>query len=624
MPSDLHLLTAVIDTIDEGVVIQNQRGEYLELNQQAAHLLQLTREQLLGKTPIQSFWGLIKEDGSPFPFEKLPNQITLQTGQPQKDILIGVTVANKVEAWVKTKSRKLTVQGHEYILTTFLDVTEQYTLADELWFSEARWQLAVDGSELGVWDWDGERNVAYFSPTWKSMLGYQDHEIPNDIEEWKNRIHPDDHDRVMGIIKELYQGKSPAYHIEHRLRCKDGTYKWILTSGKAITRNSKGLLTRLVGTHRDVHAGKVLQEQLRLSEQKLSKTFQFSSVGLALVSPTGEVLDANPALCQILGYTKEELLHLDFQQLTHPDDIEPNTENIRKLLNKEIESYQVEKRYIHKNKQIIWGILSISLIWDSYGTPSFFVSQLIDITHTKKLISDLEANNNTLYITSQDLKSKIRQLEEFNRIVSHNLRGPASNIQLLLDMLPVKVPGTLESPTFKMLQKSSETLNSTLADLMTILEVRMNKNIAFDHCQFKQTLEKVYALLQAQIINKNVKIEEKLEQEYIHYPSVYLESILYNLLSNAIKYSQLEVLPVIKIHTYVQNGETILTVKDNGLGINLDRHRNDIFKLKKVFHKGFDSRGVGLFIVKNQLETLGGSISVKSKPMAGSKFTVKF
>ncbi|MBA9075883.1 PAS domain-containing protein [Rufibacter quisquiliarum] len=624
MLPEVDFFKAVIDSIEEGVLLQNRAAEIVGFNEKALQLLHLSKPQLLNPGSHPEGWELVDASGAVIPEDQYPCQLTLQTGAPQQDVLTGVKVKGKISPWLKISTKLLTLNQGAFVMVTLLDVTEHYWLEDELRQSEERWHLAVDGSGLGVWDWRVERQETYFSNTWKKMIGYSETELSNDIREWEDRIHPDDKPRVMGIIKRLTRGEYSTSQIEHRLRCKDGSYKWILTSGKVMTRSASGKPLRLVGTLKDIHDRKMAEQQLRLSESKFSKTFYFSSIGLALVSPEGAWMEVNPALCQMLGYTQDELQAITFQDITHPDDLGADLDNVQRMLSREITSYQMEKRYFHKDGHLIWVLLSVSLVWDTAGQPSFFISQIIDISHSKNLIAQLEDNNQKLRITTHDLENKIHQLEEFNRIVSHNLRGPAGNVRLMLDLLPTDLPQAIEVPAFQMLLKSSDALNETLADLMNIVEARMNKNIAYDTCSFKEVLEKTYSALEGQILNSHARIEEDLALETVAYPKIYLESILYNLLSNALKYSQKGVYPHIKIKTYTAKGRTVLSVRDNGLGIDLKRYGNDIFKLKKIFHKGFDSRGVGLFLVKNQIETLGGTIQVKSKPLVGSKFIVTF
>ena len=111
--------------------------------------------------------------------------------------------------------------------------------------------------------------------------------------------------------------------------------------------------------------------------------FEFASIGMALVSPEGKWLQVNRAICEITGYSEAELLERTFQDITHPDDLEADLENVRKMLAGEIKTYQMEKRYLHKNGSVVWILLSVSLVWTKSGEPLFFIGQIQDITRQK-------------------------------------------------------------------------------------------------------------------------------------------------------------------------------------------------------------------------------------------------
>jgi PAS domain S-box-containing protein len=111
--------------------------------------------------------------------------------------------------------------------------------------------------------------------------------------------------------------------------------------------------------------------------------FEFAAIGMALVSPEGKWLQVNRAICEITGYSEAELLERTFQDITHPDDLEADLENVRKMLAGEIKTYQMEKRYLHKNGSVVWILLSVSLVWTTSGEPLFFISQIQDITRQK-------------------------------------------------------------------------------------------------------------------------------------------------------------------------------------------------------------------------------------------------
>ncbi len=228
------------------------------------------------------------------------------------------------------------------------------------------------------------------------------------------------------------------------------------------------------------------------------------------------------------------------------------------------------------------------------------------------------------YKRALDLENRISQYEDFNRIVAHNLRGPSGSIRMILTMINDASDEQEKAELFRMLNQSSETLNETLNELMRVLEVRNSKNIAYDTCNLQEMIKVTAAMLKGQMMEKKAKITTDFGVTSMQFPKMYLESIFYNMVSNSLKYSKPGVPPVINIVSALINGHVTLTFSDNGLGIDLVRHGKDMFKLNSVFHAGHDSKGIGLFMTKTQIETFGGKISVESEPNVGTKFTIVF
>jgi len=117
---------------------------------------------------------------------------------------------------------------------------------------EKKYINMLEHSGHGVWDWNAITNEVFFSNEWKRMLGYEPHEIQNSVEEWSSRVHPDDFPQCINELAALFSGEVQHYRNEHRMLCKDGSYKWILDQGGIIERNAKGAPTRLIGTHTDI------------------------------------------------------------------------------------------------------------------------------------------------------------------------------------------------------------------------------------------------------------------------------------------------------------------------------------------------------------------------------------
>src|SRR5262249_14940324 len=155
------------------------------------------------------------------------------------------------------------------------DITERKRAEEELRKSQERFELAMRGSQDGFWDWDVESNAIYFSPRWKSMLGYEDHEVLNRFDEWEQRLHPNDRERALRLIQDYFTGKVPKYSIEHRIKHKDGTYRWILSRGVAL-RDADGKPYRMAGSHVDITERK-RAEQMLIQSEKLASLGQLAA-----------------------------------------------------------------------------------------------------------------------------------------------------------------------------------------------------------------------------------------------------------------------------------------------------------------------------------------------------------
>ncbi len=177
-------------------------------------------------------------------------------------------------------------------------------------------------------------------------------------------------------------GEGECRNHELQLQKKDGTPIWTSLNIK-VRYDDTGQVQWLDGTIVDITARKAAREKLRISEERFRGTFENAAHGMALISPQGRFLKINRAFCEIVGYTNDELLAIDFQTITHADDLEIDLAYVRQMLAGVIPTYQMEKRHIHKDGHIIWVLLSVSLVWDANGKPLHFVSQVQDITARK-------------------------------------------------------------------------------------------------------------------------------------------------------------------------------------------------------------------------------------------------
>lgn len=498
-------------------------------------------------------------------------------------------------------------------------VIENLARPDSAAVIEDRWKLALDASGMGMWDANMENGLIFFSDKWHEIFGYGADEIITSAD-WSSKIFAEDMPGAEKKYRMYLAGETPIYSAEMRYRCKDGTYKWILSRGVAVSKKDDGTPLRFIGTHSDISNRKKGEEELKTSKENFSNAFSFSGIGKALLAMGGQWVEVNDVICQLTEYTKEELLALHYRDITYPEDIDIDLELIMKLLNKEMQSYCIEKRYVSKSRKVISTLLTVTLLWDNDGNPKYFICEVVDLTQKKELTDEIKRMNFELETTANSLIDKVEQIEEMHRKVAHNLRGPVGNIKLLsADNGMFK-----DKEALKMIHDCSKSLMSDLELLLDLAQIKSNKSILFEQCEFRSVIDNIVAQLQGIFYEKNVELVLDLEVERIMYPHLYLESVVYNLINNSIKYSRRDVRPQIVITTREKAGKIQLSVKDNGIGIDLEQYHDKIFKLYQVFHSGYDSKGVGLFIVRTQLEAVGGSIDVVSTIDEGSEFIVSF
>lgn len=278
-------------------------------------------------------------------------------------------------------------QGEKGFLNVMVDITKlkqaeenlrenQRLLID----SKKRYDLALEGAEVGLWDWDMQTNQVYLSPLWKKMIGYEDYELENTFDTWKNRWYPEDVPVIEQAIDDYLQGRSKKYEITHRLLHKNGEWRWMMTRGGLI-RDASGNPVRWVGTTADVTD--LINEREKHAE--LQRFFDISPDLMAIVDPSAKIRKSNKAWFDILGYTEAEILSSRLMDNVHPDD--------KKLaLDQKLKANEAQQISPYFNRYRSKNGAYRTIEWHAQTHDGWYYLTGRDIT--EKIITDQKLNNN--------------------------------------------------------------------------------------------------------------------------------------------------------------------------------------------------------------------------------------
>ena len=305
-----------------------------------------------------------------------------------------------------------------------------------------------------------------------------------------------------------------------------------------------------------------------------------------------------------------------WDELVHPEDRELYFKNIQLHLEAKSEHYETCHRVLCNGKYKWILDRGKVVVRDEKENPIRIIGTHTDITDQKEkeqiLLEALKLVN--------DQKNK---LLNFAHIVSHNLKTQSGNISSLVNLKESNMVD--DDEFFSYVNTVSKELSSTIENLVELVRVQNNIDYDREELNVNSYLDKVLNIL-VDVIHKNkITIVNKIDEEFtVNFNKSYLESILLNLTSNAIKYSDSNKEAYIEYTQELVDGYSVLVVKDNGIGIDLEKHKDEVFGLYKTFHTNENSTGIGLHITKNQIEAMGGKIEVESKVGEGTTFKVYF
>lgn len=263
-----------------------------------------------------------------------------------------------------------------------IDITERKRVDENLEKSEKHLRYALESASAGAWDWDIRTGFIIWSPENYLLYDLDPTQGPSGYADWTSRIHPEDRARANEHVSAVLEGREAEFRMEFRVVSRQGAVRWLLGLGR-VERGGDGRPLRLSGINVDISVRKHTEEALRASEARFRATFEQAAVGIAHVGLDGRWLRVNQKLCDIVGYSADELTRKTFQDITHRDDLDADLDLVRRLLADEIETYSMTKRYSRGNGSLVWVNLTVSLLRSHEGEPNYFISVVEDITARK-------------------------------------------------------------------------------------------------------------------------------------------------------------------------------------------------------------------------------------------------
>jgi len=322
----------------------------------------------------------------------------------------------------------------------------------------------------------------------------------------------------------------------------------------------------------------------------------------------------NPAVSKVLEYSEEELFARPINDFVYQSDKE-RTNTARNELRIRIPLFDFENRYLTKSGQIVW------LLWTSIPIEE---EQLIyavakNITHKKELEKERKLHLKKL----TEINNEFKQL---SYSTAHDLRSPVNNMLAIFDLMEtedIKNEETLEF--INILKTTADTLKESLNEYIKLLNAQNQSETQLEEIDLKDTLDEVFLSINSLIQNSEASISVDFsEVQKINFNKSYLKSIFLNLITNSIKYAKPNTLASIAIRSKINNGKTQLIISDNGIGFDMDKVKDKVFGLHQKFSNHNDSNGIGLYLVYNQITTLGGQITLESTINEGATFTITF
>ncbi len=505
-----------------------------------------------------------------------------------------------------------------------------------------RLNLALDGSNLALWDWNVGTGEVYLSERWSEMLGSVKSHTNTTIDALNALTHPDDQAMIMGRVVTLLKGEIAFYETIHRVRAVDGRWLWVQSHGKVVERDDLGHALRVVGTNADVTERQQAEEELRLakeraerasierkeSEQRLSYAMMATGEGLWDWDLRTNMVKHNRRWCEMLGLGEQYLEHplADFEFLLHEDYKEVAMEAIQYCLEGH-GGYESEYQMRRTDGSVIWVLDRGDVVErDAEGHPQRMVGSLSDITRRKEAEAAMRQ-------AKEDAENASRVKSDFLANMSHEIRTPMNGIIGMSELALDTNLNAEQREYIGLVKSSADSLLGIINDILDFSKIEAGQmtiekiDFSLEHT-LAQTMKTVAFRAHEKGLELLLHIAPDLPDWLVGDPGR-LRQILLNLISNAVKFTEQGEIEVSVRRSQVaaaSEGITLhFSVRDTGIGIPVDKQGmifDSFSQADTSTTRKYGGTGLGLSITKRLANLMDGNIWVESVPGQGSTFNV--
>jgi|GEM_PF-594866 len=509
------------------------------------------------------------------------------------------------------------------------DITKSKKTEQQLRISEEQFRSSFEYSATGMAIISKEGKWIKVNDTVCKILGYSADELKTKT--FQDITYPDDLDADLELLQELIEGKRPYYIMEKRYVHKSGHTVWAILSVSSV-KDDKGDLLYFTSQITDINNQKITQEKLESTLAQLEGLLDASThVSIIGTDVNGMITVFNKGAENLLGYTREEMVMKQTPAIIHvQEEMEARGKELTERTGKKIEGFDVftevakkekyetrEWTYVNKDGSHFPVQLTVTAVKERNEITGYLgvAANISEIKNVEREIKSL------LEVT----KDQNERLKNFAHIVSHNLRSHSSNLSILTDLFLQENPGMEGNDIVKQHIKAFDNLQETIEHLNEVVLINTTVGDNLKYISLNKALSAAIDSVVALAKDADVTIHNNVNKHInILGIEAYLDSILLNFLTNAIKYRSAERDSYVKLSTVFEPNYVVLSIEDNGLGMNLKTVQHKLFGMYKTFHGNKDARGIGLFISKNQVEAIGGKITVDSEEGKGTTFKLYF